>query len=473
MRWCSAGLAGWMIGWVPSVAAQAPEIAVDPRVELMTVVFRLAGNPEYTQCRLPAYERAIDGWFGAFGEHEAVRLARELRGSAGIGYDAPMKLAIHLGPPPGLRELVPLHGPGSTLESRWRRAGTGPFLDALRRFAQDTRFTEFAARHRAVWDTAGARFRAYVDSTVDFSWFGRFFGARAGARFKLVPGLCNGGANYGPRVRDARGVEHLYAVLGVGGADSSGLPQVRPGQLTTLIHEFNHSFVNPLVDRHAVRFRAAGSAVYQRVGDEMRAQAYGNWETMIAESLVRAAVIQYLRATRGEDAAAGELVTQRGRGFVWIGRLDSALTAYQASRGEHRDLASFMPRVASVYDQITTGIDTILAAWDAARPLIVSFAPANGATEVDPATTEIAVRFDRPMGLGYSFNHGPGGARTYPEVQDLAWDPDTATVRLRVTLAPNRDYEIEVTGQGFRSRDGVPLKRVSYRFRTRATATSP
>jgi hypothetical protein len=38
-----------------------PRVRVDPRVELVSVIFQLAGNPEYHQGRVPEYTRDVDG----------------------------------------------------------------------------------------------------------------------------------------------------------------------------------------------------------------------------------------------------------------------------------------------------------------------------------------------------------------------------------------------------------------------------
>ena len=40
------------------------------------ILFRLAGNPEYNQARVPSYAAAVDAYFADFRDHPAVRLAR-------------------------------------------------------------------------------------------------------------------------------------------------------------------------------------------------------------------------------------------------------------------------------------------------------------------------------------------------------------------------------------------------------------
>ena len=51
-------------------------VKVDPRVELMSIIFRLAGNPEYNRSQFFAYVGDIEKHFGQFKEHPVVELAR-------------------------------------------------------------------------------------------------------------------------------------------------------------------------------------------------------------------------------------------------------------------------------------------------------------------------------------------------------------------------------------------------------------
>nr|MBC8218526.1 DUF4932 domain-containing protein [Planctomycetota bacterium] len=54
-------------------------IEVDPRVELISIVFRLAGNPEFNDGTLKQYAKAIERHFGDFDNHAAVKMAAQLR----------------------------------------------------------------------------------------------------------------------------------------------------------------------------------------------------------------------------------------------------------------------------------------------------------------------------------------------------------------------------------------------------------
>jgi hypothetical protein len=112
--------------------AQAHHVGVDPRVELMSILFRLAGNEEYSQCRVPAYDQAIERWFAPFREHEAVRIARELREGDGVSFDAVMSMAVHVKDSATLAERVPLDRSNLRLDQRWHGAKARRFLASAR-----------------------------------------------------------------------------------------------------------------------------------------------------------------------------------------------------------------------------------------------------------------------------------------------------------------------------------------------------
>ena len=73
-------------------------VKVDPRVELMSIIFRLAGYPDYNQGRVDAYVQDVEEHFKDFREHPVVQAARKLRKTRGVSYDAAISLALHISP---------------------------------------------------------------------------------------------------------------------------------------------------------------------------------------------------------------------------------------------------------------------------------------------------------------------------------------------------------------------------------------
>src|SRR5213593_4830189 len=98
----------------PQVAAQSKElrIGVDRRVELIAIIFKLAGSGEFSPTHLPQYSADIDRFFGPQRNHVAVTLARGLRDRYGVAQSRVMAIPIRLTEPPELKERVPFDSSG-------------------------------------------------------------------------------------------------------------------------------------------------------------------------------------------------------------------------------------------------------------------------------------------------------------------------------------------------------------------------
>ena len=60
-------------------SAHSLRVIVDPRVEFLSVIFRLAGNPEYNRARVKSYAEDAENQFGKFRGCAVVNLAQALR----------------------------------------------------------------------------------------------------------------------------------------------------------------------------------------------------------------------------------------------------------------------------------------------------------------------------------------------------------------------------------------------------------
>lgn len=103
------------------------------------------------------------------------------------------------------------------------------------------------------------------------------------------------------------------------------------------------------------------------------------------------------------------------------------------------------------------------------KPVIVEMTPANGATGVDPRTTELRVTFSVPMGGGFSWTGGGADYPPAPEGQGPRWTEDQRTCTRPVRLEPNHQYRFGLNSpshKNFQSAAGVPLDPVICTFRT-------
>lgn len=445
--------------------AQAPtiDVRVDPRVELMSVIFRLAGHPEYNQGKVDVYTESVEAHFADFRDHAVVRRAKQLRRDHGVSYDAVMSMAVHMTDTETLGEAVPFTADGS-LESRWKPEDARAFLDDAREFVAETDFAGFLDDHQSLYQTTAARMQSVLDQHAELSWFDGFFGSRPTAEFELALGLLNGGQCYGPSVRHPDGREDLHCVLGVWKVDAEGQPAFDASVLSTVVHEFCHSYCNRLVDAHADALAPAAEEIWPHVEDVMRRQAYGRWQVMLYESLVRACVVRYRAHVDGDAGRREQIESEHRRGFVWTGVLSDLLAEYERDRETYPTLAAFMPKITAFFAEYA---ETFTAERSAA-PTVVSMTPANGADGVDPQTSAIVITFDRPMlDKAWSF---VGGGPNFPEVAGQpSYDESRTVLTLPVKLKPSWSYEFWLNRaqfQSFQSEDRVPLQPVHVQFST-------
>ena len=105
-----------------------------------------------------------------------------------------------------------------------------------------------------------------------------------------------------------------------------------------------------------------------------------------------------------------------------------------------------------------------------AVPKVVTLTPANNATDVDPATKELKVTFDVPMGEGMSWTGGGDEFPTTQEGKKATWSKDRRTCTLPVSLKPGHTYRLGLNSQShnnFQNELGISLEPVIYTFSTK------
>ncbi|MHC4940847.1 MAG: DUF4932 domain-containing protein [Planctomycetota bacterium] len=419
------------------------EVTVDPRVELLSIIFRLAGSPEYNHLssRSP-YSRDVEKHFPK--DHAAVAMAKRLRAERKIAFDAVMSLAVHCNE----KLEYPYDGRVERLDHRWRMEDVRAFLVLVRRFRDETGFDEFFAAHRQLYDGAIASHREIAAKNAHIEWFDGFFGKKAEARYTVILGLLNGPMNYGVGVR-AEGKEHLSPVLGMYRFDDEGIPQPVPRFVALLIHEICHSYVNPMVDRHAKTLEVA-KPIYRIRAPQMRKQAYTNWKIMMYESIVRACVLEHMRAHRMD--VRRQTFDDYRIGFTWSEGLAKFLRLYQENRAKYETFDDFIPQVAKFFEK-----------------LLESFPPTPKLVAHEVGASQITFTFDQPM-KAKSWSMLYDGKANFPKIDGkIRYDRARKVLTVPVALTPRTEYSFWLNSEtafGFISENGVPLAPIRIRFRT-------
>ncbi|MCT4581150.1 MAG: DUF4932 domain-containing protein [Flavobacteriales bacterium] len=335
------------------------EPKVDKRVELLSIIFRLAGSHEYSQNLFPKYVESIESHFGKYKNHDLIKFVKDELLEDGIGFSSVMSMAIHITEPPIIKPIsIPF--PCKSLEEPWEKESSIKFLKLLNEFYADADCETFFSKNKELYKTASNRFKK-VYQQLDLEWYQNFYGAKPKGEFRIINALGNGGANYGPKIFTKNGNEVIYAIMGTWSVDSLSIPNYEIDEyFPTLLHEFNHSFVNHLVEIYRSELQKSGTIIFDKIKNEMNKQAYGNWKTMYDEALVRAAVVKYMKDhDYDKKTIENELDEQLISSFLWTDELVMELERYDNNRYKYPSLGSFMPEIIKFFNLIAPKIEDL------------------------------------------------------------------------------------------------------------------
>lgn len=461
----------FILGALPSYAQTlVPE--TDKRIEIMSLVARLAEYEEYSSKDATAYVAALHSWFDACKTDTLIGFAKRVREQSGIGFDAVMSMAVNLKQHKNKFTLQPNWK--ADLDKRWKPEDALHFVSLLSRFYAKANAAGFFEQQAPYYAKVLSAF-GQVLTNFNQSWYFSYYGIKPKDKFTIVIGCGNGGGNFGPGITLGKNVKQVYAIMGSWSFDTHGDPVFKESNyLPTLVHEFNHSFINPLLNRYDTSLALKNSAqvILDTMLAEMRRQAYGNWQTIVNESLVRASVVRYLMFNNPgkPQVAEEELMIQVNRGFLWMKELVALLGVYEANRKKYPSINEFYPAVISFFQSTADSIAFAKSYYENQLPKIASLQPfANNAQDVDPSVAELIINFDRVMtGKGYSINYGEAGKDAFPVKSVIGYTNNNQSVKLQLeSLKPDTVYEMVVTGRSFKSKEGYPMKDYTIRFRTR------
>lgn len=350
-----------VLGTAPGqvVAPNSVEIIVHPNIELLSVVLSMTTwmnvrGPPHVSYR---YGEDINEYFAPFEEHDAVNLAQELT-DRGFTYDAPPGFILHFSQPPALEKLYPY---SDYLKDR---AGGEKILDdfaeALRRFAVESDFMTFYEDHRRFYSQIVGSVSEYFDQEKLISDLEGFFGfEQASYTIILAPYMFPSGG-YGSRIEE-KGKFHCFEIMRV-----SNIWQDTPSFGSTSgiyylsLHEFGHSFVNPITEDFRSEV-ANYEDLFNPVADKMKSIAYGNWEIMLNETLIRAFTCYRKNEEYGTTEGNNCLSEEKDVGFYFVEDIFELYSEYMQNRDMYPDFKSFYPNILDrlgeiMYEDSTTHV---------------------------------------------------------------------------------------------------------------------
>ena len=324
-------------------------------VELMCLIFRLMGAPEYQES-IPIVSEDINSFFAPVITHEAIAIARECRRN-GVSYDAVAAYGLHLLISEGGEiSFNPLYDSSDSGFNRWPDSQKSKMLFAINDFYQKSNFHEWYLSLESLRRQAIDSFRKVC--IIELGWYNRFFGPKDDLSSQIVLSFLIGNNNYGLLVDLTSGGEMLSPVIGMARQYSNGTPYYNSGVASTLVHEFSHPYCNPLITKYWEPIKDKAEAVYKKVETQMKSMSYGTAKTMMFETFVRASTIRYLISHESDFTTAYNLesliLNEEAKGFLLVRSLVAALEKREMDQTLYPTMEDFMPELIKAINSYDT-----------------------------------------------------------------------------------------------------------------------
>lgn len=369
---------------------------VNETFELTSIVFRLAGAPEYINKSIPDYADAIDNYFAKYKEHKVIHLAKELRKQNGVSYDAVMAAAAFLEIKNGTVSIRDgeVFSKIRDADLRWSEETFKTFVSYVNDFYRKTNFKNFYTQNAGLYKLAEARLDIILKD-IDMNWFQSVFSKKTEeADIVVVASLSNGPHNYAFGASD-KGIRSGI-VIG-SGSDAEGLPAYGKNLTFTVIHELLHDYINPRMLNCWPKIDTAAQKIYSCIKADMQKLAYNNARTMMSEWLINLLSIRYFEEHPLPGLSMNNLLKMlQMKGFIWMERSVVFMKHFYERRNQFGTLDEYMPQITGFINYTAEHFDRIVSEYNNRVPYIVDVFPVSG-TSLSAGIDTIVVRFSEPM----------------------------------------------------------------------------
>jgi hypothetical protein len=338
-----------------SVKINSLSIAVDPRIELLSIVQYLSDYGSRFKGLVAGFDQTyrseVDSWFSKFKSHQAIQMFNSMS-SRGFSYDAPPAAMLYMNSDFSIEPAISA-SPGLQI---WNRAGGKMnmmlFAGALKAFAAESGFVRFYKDHKPFYEQITRETAKSVQDKDIIGQLEQYYGEKRSSYAAIISPLLGGGS-FGPQIERTGGTKDIYCIMGPYRVQN-GNPQFGSFDFFNQLqrHEFSHSFVNPLADKYKALVEKY-SGLFSPLEAVMREQAYSNWGTVLNESVVRAVTTRLAYQFDGPAAGDRELEHNKSRGFVFTAALSKKLEEYEKHRDKYPTLDSYYVQLLAVLDGIT------------------------------------------------------------------------------------------------------------------------
>lgn len=435
-----------------TLIAHGISVTVDENIEFISAVARLSGFDEYNNNVNKSYVAQIDSLLAPYESHPAVKYFQKVRSEQGVSYDAIATLSVHT----AIDNNNLIYLPNSEIckmDDRWKTGQGDEFVRLLNDLYTKSQFHKLYSSNLDFYEKVTTNMEDLIKST-DVDWLNGFYGKKL-AHSRVVCSLLNYGS-YGTTMRRKGQPDEAVIIIGCHRLDENNIP-IFPGQQSLIIHEVSHPICNPLVEANLNQFNNKITTAAELMKEKLQRQAYAGASTMLCESMVRGAELQYrlAHATNINDTMTiqNRLRNEMSNGFMFM---PEVMEAYDLNKGNIVD--SMMPALIRLINEVD--INSRYSEIINGSPKILGCSIAENAKNINPSDSlEIKIFFDQPIdGHSFGMNYLDDRKDIMPELASskgrISLDNSHRILTMKVIAEPNKEYGFVVEGYFFRGAKG-------------------
>ena len=312
-------------------------IMVNPALECLGVIYVLSNFELNVPRTNQNYLASIKGYFHAHRKHPLIEKFKKLLTNFEFKYDAPVEFFLNV-----------FHDEKPTKELLKRTKINLKEYRAIVKLIQDfvnvSEFEKFIDKNERYYRANMEKFYTDMFKFNPSRYLFDFLGDKSDyLNVVLMFGVCT--ANYGIKV----GNEMYCCVRAYKESrydDEIDFAYDHPYMATLLLHEFAHSFINPMTAEYKKEIAKLKKDKFKSIFDN---NPYGeHTETAINELIIRAIECEYIKA-KFKSSYFGFKKNYIEEGFTFISDIETLYTEYRSDRNKYKTFGDFFPEVMAYF----------------------------------------------------------------------------------------------------------------------------
>ncbi|MBL4933724.1 DUF4932 domain-containing protein [Clostridium paridis] len=323
-------------------------VSIEPKIELLSIVQYLADDPTIIKENLSSdndkYSKDIASYFSKYIDDPVVTLYKKML-KTGFSYSTPPQAMLYVDD--NLKLLTNLTLPSDVISAAGNKKTLIKFFDLLSDFRKKSSFDDFYLSHIDLYKKLVSTVKEKVDKLGCIDKLIDYYGYKQNSYNFIIEPLSIGG--YAARIPSKNDKFDLYDFMVIPNDDAEFFQMV--------IHEFGHSYVNPLTEKNIDEVNKY-SNLFTPIKDAMTKEQYGSWDFCVNEHIVRAVAYRNLDTNFSSGVNRRYIDMDTNRKFIYLDALSEKLKEYENNRNKYKTFNDFYPKLLETLKEFSDSSST-------------------------------------------------------------------------------------------------------------------